>query len=98
LAKILRDFWWHKKVFSEQASHQLPKHTEWDHAIELLPGAPTTLPGRLLPLNQKELEEQDNFIDEHLKCGTIRPSKGPYAANFFFVVKKDKKLCPVQDY
>jgi hypothetical protein len=67
LAKIPKEFWQHKKVFSEQASHQLPKHTEWDHAIDLLPGAPATLSGRLLPLNQLELKEQDEFIEEHLK-------------------------------
>jgi hypothetical protein len=47
----------HEKVFSEEKSQQLPKHTIWDHAIELLPNAPDTLPSRLLPLNQKEQEE-----------------------------------------
>ncbi len=35
----------HNKVFSEEQSQQLSKHTIWDHAIELLPGAPTTMPG-----------------------------------------------------
>ncbi len=35
----------HEKVFSEEKSQRLPKHTIWDHAIELLPGAPTTMPG-----------------------------------------------------
>ncbi len=35
----------HDKVFSEEQSQRLPKHTIWDHAIELLPGAPTTMPG-----------------------------------------------------
>ncbi len=35
----------HEKVFSEEKSQQLPKHTIWDHAIKLLPGAPTTMPG-----------------------------------------------------
>jgi hypothetical protein len=35
----------HSKLFSEEASQRLPQHTIWDHAIELLPGAPTTLPG-----------------------------------------------------
>jgi hypothetical protein len=33
-----------------------------------------------------------------LKRGTIQLSNSPYAANFFFVKKKDKKLHPVQDY
>ncbi len=35
----------HKKVFSEEESQRLPRHTIWDHAIELLPGAPASLPG-----------------------------------------------------
>jgi hypothetical protein len=30
--------------------------------------------------------------------GTIRPSKSPYAASFFFIKKKNGKLRPVQDY
>ena len=70
----------------------------WDYAIELLPGAPTTLPGRLLPLTQEEIEEARKFVKEHLARNTIRPSWSPYAANFFFVKKKDGKLHPVQDY
>jgi len=79
----------HKKVFSEHESHRLPQHTIWDHAIELLPGAPTTLPGRLLPLTQAKIEEASKFVQEHLARNTIRPSWSPYAANFFFVKKKD---------
>ncbi len=88
----------HDKVFSEEKSQRLPKHTIWDHAIELLPGAPTTMPGRLLPLNQKEIEEVHKFVQEHLARGTIRESWSPYTANFFFVKKKDGKLHLVQDY
>ena len=70
----------------------------WDHAIKLLPGAPTTMPGRLLPLNQKEIEEVHKFVQEHLARGTIQELWSPYAANFFFMKKKDGKLRPVQDY
>ena len=88
----------HAKIFSEQESQRLPKHTIWDHAIELLPGAPSTLPGRLLPLTQEEIAEAKKFVEEHLRRNTIRPSWSPYAANFFFVKKKDGKLRPVQDY
>ena len=88
----------HKKVFDEQKSQRLPRHTIWDHAIELLPNAPKSLPGRLLPLTQEEIMEVHKFVDEHLKRGTIRESWSPYVANFFFVKKKDGKLRPVQDY
>ena len=41
----------HQKVFSEEKSQRLPQHTIWDHVIELLPGAPATLPAWLLLLN-----------------------------------------------
>ena len=38
------------------------------------------------------------FLDEQLKKGYIRPSKSPYTSPFFFIKKKDRKLCLVQDY
>ena len=86
------------KVFSEEASHEFPPVHVWDHTIELKPGAPSTLPGKIYPLSQVELQELQKFVDEHLKRGTIRPSKSPYAASFFFIKKKNGKLRPVQDY
>jgi reverse transcriptase-like protein len=88
----------HRKVFSKEDSQRLPKHTVWDHAIELLPSVPNSLPRWLLPLKQDEIAEAHKFIAEHLKRGTIHESWSPYATNFFFVKKKDGKLCPVQDY
>jgi hypothetical protein len=57
----------HAKVFSKAASQCLPQFTVWDHAIELLPGAPPTLPGRLLPLTQEEHEETRKIVREHLQ-------------------------------
>jgi len=38
------------------------------------------------------------FIKEQLEKGYIQPSKSPYSSPFFFIKKKDGKLCPVQDY
>jgi RNase H-like domain found in reverse transcriptase/Reverse transcriptase (RNA-dependent DNA polymerase) len=37
-------------------------------------------------------------ISTHTKWGTIRPSKSPYKAHFFYIKKKDGKLQPIQDY
>jgi hypothetical protein len=96
--KIPHEYARHKKVFSEEESQRLPQHTIWDHTIELLPEAPKTLPGQLLPLTQAEIEEAHKFVAEHLERGTIRESWSPYTANFFFIKKKDGKLQPVQDY
>jgi hypothetical protein len=69
--KIPKEYQRHGKVFSEEKSQQLPRHTIWDHAIELLPNASDTLPSRLLSLNQKEQEEMQKFVEEHLQQGTI---------------------------
>ena len=86
------------KVFSKEASHSFPLSRIWDHTIKLKPGAPSTLPGRLIRLCQAEQQELSKFIQEHLKQKTIRPSKSPYVASFFFIKKKDGSLRPVQDY
>ena len=53
---------------------------------------------KVYPLNVKEQEKLDKFLEEHLKSGWIRPSKSPCAAPFFFVKKKNGSLRPVQDY
>jgi hypothetical protein len=98
LKGVPAEYEWHVKIFSEEESQWLPGHTVWDHAIELLPGALMTLLGWLLPLTQEEIVEACKFVKEHLERGTIQPLCSPYAANFFFVKKKDGKLQPVQDY
>jgi hypothetical protein len=87
-----------ERVFSEEASHEFPPSRTWDHAIDLKPGAPAALPGKLIPLSQAELVELRKFVKEHLGRGTIRPSKSPYKSRFFYIKKKDGKLRPVQDY
>jgi len=53
---------------------------------------------RLIQLLQPDLQKLHKFIQEHLKRGTIRPSKSPYTMPCFFIKKKDGKLHPVQDY
>jgi hypothetical protein len=74
LDKIPKEFHRYNKVFSEEKSQRLPRHTIWDHTIELLPNTPATLPGRLLPLTKLEKEEMQKFVEEHLRRGTIHES------------------------
>ena len=88
----------HAKVFSEQQAQHFPESRLWDHAIDLKPEAPSTLPGKVYSLTQSEQQALQEFVREHLAKGYIRPSKSPYAAPFFFIKKKDGKLQPVQDY
>ncbi|KAF8824205.1 hypothetical protein HHX47_DHR8000208 [Lentinula edodes] len=90
-----RDF---KKVFSESASERLPAHQPWDHAIDLIPGAPATMRTKIYPMSLNEQEELDRFLEENLRKGYIVPSKSPISSPVFFVKKKDGKLRFVQDY
>jgi hypothetical protein len=39
-----------------------------------------------------------DWLKERLQKGYIEVFKSPYLSPFFFIKKKDSKLCPVQDY
>ncbi len=85
-------------LFSKENFDELPEQKPWDHAIELVPNAKSTLDCKVYPLNQDEQEQLDKFLDKNLESGHIHPSKSPFTFPFFFVKKKDSTLCPVQDY
>ena len=68
-------------------------------AIELLPGAPTSINCKIYPLNSKETMILKEFLEEEEKKGYITPGSSPYTAPVFFVGKKDsQELQPVMDY
>ena len=96
--KIPAKYQCHIQVFSEEASKCFPEPRIWDHAIKLKPGAPSSIPRKVYQLSQDEQKALLKFIQEQQEKGYIHPSKSPYAAPFFFIKKKDSKLCPVQDY
>ena len=74
-----------EKVFSETESERLPEHKPWDHAIDLVPGAPETLKTKVYPMSLNEQAELDRFLEETLRKGYIRPSQSPMASPVFFV-------------
>ena len=77
-------------IFSEEASSRMPTPKPWDHEIILKPGFKPKS-SRVYPLSPEENRLTKEMIDEHLKRGTIRPSKSPQASGWFFVAKKDRK-------
>ncbi len=85
-------------LFSKENFDELLERKPWDHAIELIPNAKSTLDCKVYLLNRNEQEQLDAFLDENLDSGHIHPSKSPFASPFFFVKKKDGTLQPVQDY
>ncbi|SJL18527.1 uncharacterized protein ARMOST_22120 [Armillaria ostoyae] len=87
-----------RDLFSKENFDELPERKPWDHAIELIPNAVSTLDCKVYPLNRNEQEQLDKFLDENLDSGHIKESKSPFASPFFFVKKKDGTLRPIQDY
>ncbi|XP_053499602.1 uncharacterized protein LOC128619445 [Ictalurus furcatus] len=85
------------EVFSKKKASGLPPHRDYDCAIDLLPG--TTPPrGRVYPLTVTEQKAMEEYIQEALHQGYIRPSTSPASAGFFFVEKKGGGLRPCIDY
>ena len=66
--------------------------------INFKTGVPDAIRCNVYPMTQVEDKALDNWLDEQLAKGYIRPSISPYASSFFFIKKKDGKLRPVQDY
>jgi len=86
-----------KDIFANESFNELPDWKKWDDAIELVLDAQmfSTKVYLLAPVKQKQLDE---FLEENLKSRHILPSKSPMASPVFFIKKKDRSLCLIQDY
>ena len=88
---LLAEYAEYAQVFSKEAMDHVPPSQPYNHAINLDESFIPKI-GKLYPLSVKEREAVDEFIDENLHSGKIRPSKSPQASPFFFVKKKDGGL------
>jgi hypothetical protein len=84
-------------VFKKTSFDTLPEHSEFDHKIKLNDQF-TPQWGKIYPISLNEQKALDEFIEENLTTGRIRPSDSPQAAPFFFGNKTDGGLRPIQDY
>jgi len=86
---VPRKFLKWRKVFEKVESERMPTRKIWDHAIDL---KETFKPrkGKIYPLSKNERKEVQNFVENQLRKGYIRPSKSPQTSPVFFVGKKDR--------
>ncbi|KAK3550114.1 hypothetical protein QTP86_020669 [Hemibagrus guttatus] len=84
-------------VFCPKEASKLPPHRPWYCAIDLIPGEPVPR-GKIYSLSIPEEKAMEEYINEALSQGYIRPSTSPAASSFFFVAKKDGGLWPCIDY
>jgi len=94
---VPRKFLKWKKVFGKVKSVRMSTRKIWDHAIDL---KETFKPrkGKIYPLSKNEREEVQNFVEDQLRKGYIRPSKSLQTLPVFFVGKKDGSKWMVMDY
>ena len=86
-----------RKVFGKVESQKMPTRKIWDYAIDL---KKTFKPqkGKIYPLLKNEREEVQNFMEDQLRKGYIRPSKSPQTLPVFFVSKKNRSKQMVMNY
>jgi hypothetical protein len=94
---VLTSLHMYADVFSETAFDSFPEQRKWDHAIEL---KHEPSPGfcKVYLMTLTEQTKMDAFLEEVPATGHIRQSKSPLRALVFFIKKKYRKLCFIQDY
>ncbi|KAJ0129403.1 Uncharacterized protein HZ326_27501 [Fusarium oxysporum f. sp. albedinis] len=96
LKNIPKEYQKYDKLFREELEIGVPKHSQWDHEINL---TDNNLPfQKLYPLNERELRVQKEYINEMLAKGYIRESSSSSASSMFFIPKKNGKDRPIIDY
>ena len=69
----------------------------WDHAIDLKKIFKPKK-RRIYPLSRNKRKEVQNFIEDQLRKGYIRPSKSSQMLPVFFIKKKDRGKRIIMDY
>ena len=86
-----------RKIFGKVELERMPTRKVWDYAIDIKEMFKPQK-GKIYPLSKNEREEVQNFVENQLRKGYIRPSKSPQTSPVFFVEKKDKSKRIVIDY
>jgi len=86
-----------RKVFGKVESERMPTRKTWDHTIDLKEMFKSRK-GRIYPLSRNKREEVQNFVEDQLRKGYIRPSKSSQISPVFFASKKDRGKRMVMDY
>ncbi len=84
-------------IFCPKRASKLPPHRPWDCAIDLLPDESVPR-GKIYSIFIPEQKAMEEYIEEALQQGYIRPSTSPAASSFFFMAKKDGGLRPCIAY
>jgi len=85
-------------LFNKKKFERLLERREWNHEINLMDEVPKELNAKAYIMTIKEEEALNQWLDKQLKVGLIVESKSRYTVPYFYISKKDRSLCLVQDY
>ena len=94
---LLTEYANYAQVFSKETTNHVPHSNPYNYEINLDESFIPKI-GKIYLLSPDKKKVTEDFLKENLAVGKIRPSNSPQASPFFFVKKKDSKLCPCQDY
>ena len=84
-------------MFGKVELERMPTRKIWDHAIDLKEMFKLRK-RRIYPLFKNKREEVQNFVEDQLRKGYIRPLKSSQTSLVFFVRKKARSKKIVIDY
>ena len=84
-------------MFGKVKLERMPIKKIWNHVIDLKEKLKASK-ARVYPLSKNERKEVQQFIQDHLQKGYIRPSKSLQTSPVFFVEKKNGGKHMVMDY
>ena len=82
-------------VFSKEATDHIPPSRPYNHEINL-DDAFTPNIGKVYPLSPNERKATEDFLNENLASGKIRPSNSPQASPFFFIKRRMEDSVPAK--
>lgn len=80
--KLPKQYWKYTDLFRKSKAERLPEHSETDHAINLKPDF-VPIKAKPYPLSKPQLQALEQWLEEQLRKGYIRPSKSPMSSPFF---------------
>src|ERR1700712_2354959 len=95
IGRIPKHYHMWQSIFNGTVADVLPKHTSYDHAIDIQEGKEPPW-GPIYALSEVELETLKEYLKKMLDAGKIRPSKSPAGAPILFIPKahgRGLRLC-----
>ena len=91
MSNVLEEYHEFMDVFNKAKANTLAQHRPYNLKINL-EGDSIPLLGQIYSMSQAGLKTLQEFLDDHIATGFIRPSQSPHGALVLFAKKKDGSL------